>query len=150
MTKTLVETTPIDIAALQQKKKRGEKITMLTAYDAAWARLLDEAGVDTILVGDSAGNVVLGYRDTLPVTMDEMLLLTRAVSRGTRRAMVLGDMPFLSYQSGVRDAIVNAGRFLKEGGAVGVKIEGGAAMADTVRALVRAGIRRILESPPEF
>ncbi|MBI5502342.1 MAG: 3-methyl-2-oxobutanoate hydroxymethyltransferase [Deltaproteobacteria bacterium] len=135
-----MERTPIDIPALQQKKANREKITMLTAYDAAWARLLDEAGVDVILVGDSAANVVLGYRDTLPVTMDEMILLTRAVSRGTRYAMVLGDMPFLSYQSDVRDAIVNAGRFLKEGGAVGVKIEGGAAMAETVRALVRAGI----------
>ncbi|MBI5490343.1 MAG: 3-methyl-2-oxobutanoate hydroxymethyltransferase [Deltaproteobacteria bacterium] len=135
-----MERTPIDIPALQQKKANGEKITMLTAYDAAWARLLDEAGVDTILVGDSAANVVLGYRDTLPVTMDEMIALTRAVSRGTRYAMVLGDMPFLSYQSDVRDAILNAGRFLKEGGAVGVKIEGGAAMAETVRALVRAGI----------
>jgi 3-methyl-2-oxobutanoate hydroxymethyltransferase len=138
-----VERTPIDIPTLQQKKKRGEKITMLTAYDAAWARLLDEAGVDTILVGDSAANVVLGYRDTLPVTMDEMIVLTRAVSRGAKYALVLGDMPFMSYNTSIPDAIRNAGRFLKEGGAVGVKLEGGAAVVDTVRALVRAGIPTI-------
>jgi len=135
-----VDRKPIDIPALQQKKRRGEKITMLTAYDAAWARLLDQAGVDTILVGDSAANVVLGYRDTLPVTMEEMLVLTRAVTRGVRWAMVIGDMPFMSYNTDVADAIRNAGRFVKEGGAVGVKLEGGAAVAETVRALVRAGI----------
>jgi 3-methyl-2-oxobutanoate hydroxymethyltransferase len=135
-----VERKPIDIPTLQQKKRRGEKITMLTAYDAAWARLLDQAGIDTILVGDSAANVVLGYRDTLPVTMDEMLVLTRAVTRGVRWAMVIGDMPFMSYNTDVADAIRNAGRFVKEGGAVGVKLEGGAAVVDTVRALVRAGI----------
>jgi 3-methyl-2-oxobutanoate hydroxymethyltransferase len=135
-----VERTPIDIPALQQKKKRGEKITMLTAYDAAWARLLDEAGVDTILVGDSAANVVLGYRDTLPVSMDEMLVLTRAVTRGAKYAMVIGDMPFMSYNTSIPDAIANAGRFLKEGGAVGVKLEGGTAVLDTVRAFVRGGI----------
>jgi 3-methyl-2-oxobutanoate hydroxymethyltransferase len=135
-----MERHPIDIATLQQKKQRGEKITMLTAYDAAWSRLLDEAGVDTILVGDSAANVVLGYRDTLPVTMDEMIVLCRAVSRGVTWAMVIGDMPFMSYNTSIPEAIHNAGRFIKEGGAVGVKLEGGTAVVDTVRAFVRAGI----------
>ena len=135
-----MERHPIDIPTLQQKKQRGEKITMLTAYDAAWSRLLDEAGVDTILVGDSAANVVLGYRDTLPVTMDEMIVLTSAVSRGVRWAMVIGDMPFMSYNTSIPEAIHNAGRFVKEGGAVGVKLEGGTAVVDTVRAFVRAGI----------
>jgi 3-methyl-2-oxobutanoate hydroxymethyltransferase len=136
----LMERHPIDIATLQQKKQRGEKITMLTAYDAAWSRLLDEAGVDTVLVGDSAANVVLGYRDTLPVTMDEMIVLCRAVSRGVTWAMVIGDMPFMSYNTSIPEAIHNAGRFIKEGGAVGVKLEGGTAVVDTVRAFVRAGI----------
>jgi 3-methyl-2-oxobutanoate hydroxymethyltransferase len=130
----------IDIPALRKKKRAGERIVMLTAYDAATARWVDEAGVDVILVGDSAANVVLGYRDTLPVTMDEMIVLTRAVSRGVRRAMVLGDMPFGSYNAEIPEAIRNAGRFLKEGGAAAVKLEGGTTVLETVRAMVRAGI----------
>jgi 3-methyl-2-oxobutanoate hydroxymethyltransferase len=129
-----------DIAALMEKKRRGEKITMLTAYDFPTASLLDGAGIDSILVGDSAGNVVLGYRDTLPVSMDEMILLTRAVSRAVRYAFVIGDMPFMSYNISKESAIENAGRFIKEGGAHAIKLEGGEAMADTVAAITRAGI----------
>ncbi|MBI5525622.1 MAG: 3-methyl-2-oxobutanoate hydroxymethyltransferase [Deltaproteobacteria bacterium] len=130
----------LDIGAIQAKKQRGEKITMLTAYDFPTARLLDEAGIDSILVGDSAGNVVLGYRDTIPVTMDEMVLLTKAVTRAVKRAFVIGDMPFMSFNVSVEKAIENAGRFVKEGGAQAVKIEGGTHVEDTVRAIVRAGI----------
>jgi len=130
----------VRVPDFRKMKRRSEKITMLTAYDAAWSRLLDEAGVDTVLVGDSAANVVLGYRDTLPVTMDEMIVLCRAVSRGVTWAMVIGDMPFMSYNTSIPEAIHNAGRFIKEGGAVGVKLEGGTAVVDTVRAFVRAGI----------
>ena len=134
------ERTRIDIAALMGKKQRGEKISMLTAYDYPTARLLDEAGVDSILVGDSAGNVVLGYKDTLPVTMDEMIVLTRAVTRAVRHAFVIGDMPFMSFNVTPAKAIVNAGRFVKEGGAQAVKLEGGASIVRTVKAIVRAGI----------
>jgi len=130
----------IDIAALLQKKRNREKITMLTAYDAPTARMLDEAGIDTLLVGDSAANVVLGYQDTLPVSMDEMVHHTRAVVRGTEFAMVIGDMPFMSYNVSREEAIRNAGRFIKEGGAAAVKLEGGAHVADTVEELVKAGI----------
>jgi 3-methyl-2-oxobutanoate hydroxymethyltransferase len=113
---------------------------MLSAYDYPTARLLDEAGIDIILVGDSLANTVLGYDSTLPVTMDEMLHHARAVVRGTRRALVVGDMPYLSYQTGAGDAIRNAGRFLKEAGAAAVKIEGGRRRADLVRALSEAEI----------
>jgi 3-methyl-2-oxobutanoate hydroxymethyltransferase len=121
-------------------KAKGEKMTMLTAYDYPTACLLDEAGIDMLLVGDSVGNVVLGYADTLPVTMDEMIHHTRAVARGTLRAMVVGDMPFLSYQANPFDAVLNAGRFLKEGGAQAVKLEGGSERAGVVRAMVESGI----------
>jgi len=113
---------------------------MLTAYDHPTARLLDAAGVDILLVGDSLGNNVLGYDSTLPVTMEEMLHHTRAVARAARRALVIGDMPYLSFQTGRRDAIRNAGRFLKEAGAAAVKIEGGRKRADLVRALLDAEI----------
>jgi 3-methyl-2-oxobutanoate hydroxymethyltransferase len=130
----------VTTAALMEMKARGEKITMLTAYDYPTACLLDEAGIDMLLVGDSLGNVVLGYEDTLPVTMDEMIHHTRAVSRGARRAMVVGDMPFMSYQISLSDALLNAGRFLKEGGAQAVKLEGGSERTDVVRALVETGI----------
>ncbi|MDI7268636.1 MAG: 3-methyl-2-oxobutanoate hydroxymethyltransferase [Myxococcota bacterium] len=129
-----------DIEALRVKKARGEKIVMLTAYDAAMASLVEQAGADVVLVGDSAANVVLGYRNTLPVTMDEMVFLTAAVVRGTSRAMAIGDMPFMSYNVDVADAIRNAGRFVKEAGADAVKLEGGASVLETVRAFVRAGI----------
>jgi 3-methyl-2-oxobutanoate hydroxymethyltransferase len=113
---------------------------MLTAYDAPTARLLDEAGVDVLLVGDSLGNNVLGYDSTLPVTMEEMLHHTRAVVRGARRALVVADMPYLSFHTGRRDAVKNAGRFIKDAGAAAVKIEGGRRRGDLVRALLDAEI----------
>ncbi len=130
----------VTTTVLMEMKSRGEKITMLTAYDYPTACLLDEAGVDMLLVGDSVGNVVLGYEDTLPVTMEEMIHHTKAVTRGARRAMVIGDMPFLSYQVSLPEAILNAGRFLKEGGAQAVKLEGGSERDEVVRALVETGI----------
>ena len=122
------------------KKAKAEKISMLTAYDVSFARMLDSVGIDILLIGDSLGMVLLGYDSTVPVTMDEMLHHCRAVSRGARRALVVGDMPFLSYQVSIREAIANAGRFLKEAGCDAVKLEGGLAVCDTVRALVKAGI----------
>lgn len=131
---------PIRIHDLKERKRRGEKIAMLTAYDATMARLLDRAGVDVILVGDSLGMVVLGYETTLPVTLDDMVHHTRAVARGTRRALVVADMPFLTYQIGPADAVRNAGRLLKDGGAAAVKIEGGRPVVDIVKRLVDLGI----------
>ena len=125
---------------LQAKKERGEPITMLTAYDFPTARALDRAGVDAILVGDSLGMVVLGYDTTLPVTMEDMLHHARAVARGARVAHLVGDMPFLSYQTSVGDAMRNAGRFLQEGGMNAVKLEGGREVVPAVRAIVAAGI----------
>lgn len=135
-----MERKKIDATSLFAKKGAGEKITMLTAYDYPTAAALDEAGVDTILVGDSAGNVVLGYPDTIPVTMDEMIMLSKAVVRGVKYAYVIGDMPFMSYNITVPDAIINAGRFIKEAGCDAVKLEGGKVVQDTVRAIVNAGI----------
>lgn len=120
--------------------KRREKIAMLTAYDFGTARLLDESGVDMLLVGDSLGSVIYGDEDTLSVTMDEMVRHTRAVAKGSSRAMVVGDMPFLSYQVSIEEAVRNAGRFIQEARAHAVKLEGGEAFADTVKAIVRAGI----------
>ena len=125
---------------LKAMKRRGEKIPMLTAYDYPTARILDEAGVPIILVGDSLGMVVLGYDSTLPVTMEDMIHHTRAVVRGSRRAHVVFDMPFMSFQSGIEDALRNAGRALKETGAQSVKLEGGVHMAETVRRIVEVGI----------
>ena len=130
----------ITIPTLHAKKQRGEPIIMITAYDYPGALAVDEAGVDLILVGDSLGMVVLGYDSTVPVTMDEMIIHTAAVKRGTKFAHIVGDMPFLSYQADAHEAIRNAGRFLKEGGADSVKLEGGAAMAPIVKAIVDAGI----------
>ena len=124
----------------RQKKERGEPITMLTAYDYPTALSMDAAGVDSILVGDSLGMVVLGYENTLPVTMEEMLHHSRAVARGAKSALLVGDMPFMSYQADVNDAVRNAGRFLKEGGMDAVKLEGGRERVDAVRAIVGAGI----------
>jgi len=115
---------PVTVPSLQKKKELGEKIVALTAYDFPTARLLDEAGVDVLLVGDSLGMVVLGYPSTIPVTMDEMIHHTKAVVRGTRRALVIGDMPYFSFHQGKDLTIANASRFLKEAGASGVKIEG--------------------------
>jgi 3-methyl-2-oxobutanoate hydroxymethyltransferase len=123
-----------------RRRKGGTPIAMLTAYDHPTAQMVDEAGVDIILVGDSLGNVVLGYADTIPVTMDEMLHHCRAVARGAKRALVVGDMPFMSYQSGVEEAVENAGRFLKEGGMAAVKVEGGRPIVDAVRRMTEIGI----------
>jgi len=125
---------------LRKKKAAGEKIAMITAYDFPGAKMADEAGADVILVGDSLAMAVLGYDSTLPVTMEEMLHHTRAVSRGTRRALVVGDMPFLSYQVNADEAVRNAGRFLQEAGAAAVKLEGGREVAGTVARLVKTGI----------
>jgi 3-methyl-2-oxobutanoate hydroxymethyltransferase len=121
-------------------KRDGEKISMLTAYDAGFAGLVDGAGIDMVLVGDSLGMVLLGYDSTIPVTMEEMLHHCRAASRGVKRALLVGDMPFMSYQVSESETIRNAGRFLKEAGCDAVKLEGGTEVCDTVRALVRAGI----------
>jgi len=133
-------TRSVTVPELRSAKAGGRRLVMLTAYDHPTARLLDAAGVDVLLVGDSVGNNVLGYDSTLPVTMEEMLHHTRAVRRGVRRALVVADMPYLSYQTGTRDALRNAGRFLKEGGAAAVKIEGGRRRARLVRALIDAEI----------
>ncbi len=129
--------TPVDIQAM---KNEGKKITMLTAYDYPMALLEDRAGIDIILVGDSLGMTVLGYENTIPVTMDEMIHHTKAVTRGAKYALVIGDMPFMSYNASEYDAIFNAGRFMKEGKADAVKLEGGASVKEIVRAIVKAGI----------
>jgi 3-methyl-2-oxobutanoate hydroxymethyltransferase len=130
----------ITISDLLKKKSEGRKITMLTAYDFPFARIADEAGIDALLVGDSLAMVVQGLENTLPVTMDEMIYHTRMVARAAQTALVIGDMPFLSYQVSVEEGIRNAGRFIKEGGAAAVKIEGGAEVADLITALTRAEI----------
>lgn len=130
----------VTIGMLQQKKESGQKITMMTAYDYPMAGLVDESGIDTILVGDSLGMVVLGYESTVPVTMGEMLHHCKAVSRGASRGFIIGDMPFLSYHLSPAQAIENAGRFIKEAGCDGVKLEGGSDMAPMVKAIVKAGI----------
>ncbi len=135
-----MEKTNVTTATLREMKARGERIVMLAAYDYPTARTIDEVGIDAILVGDSLSNVVLGYPNTLTVTMEEMLHHTKAVARGARRALVIGDMPFLSYQASVEDAVRNAGRFLKEGGAEAVKVEGGRSVLDKIEAILRAGI----------
>jgi 3-methyl-2-oxobutanoate hydroxymethyltransferase len=124
----------------RQKKERGEPITMLTAYDYPTAMAMDKAGVDSILVGDSLAMVVLGYENTLPVTMDEMLHHARAVSRGAKSALLIGDMPFMSYQVSVDEALRNAGRFIQQAGMDAVKLEGGRDRADAVRKITGAGI----------
>jgi 3-methyl-2-oxobutanoate hydroxymethyltransferase len=125
---------------LAKMKRRGEKIAMLTAYDATMARLMDRAGLDAILVGDSLGMVVLGHDDTLPVTIDQMVHHTRAVTRGAERALIVADMPFLTYQITVEEAVRHAGRLMQEGRAHAVKVEGGRAVTDVVRRLVDIGI----------
>jgi 3-methyl-2-oxobutanoate hydroxymethyltransferase len=130
----------ITTAVLREMKDRKEKIVMLTAYDFPTAKMEDEAGIDAILVGDSLGNVILGYRDTLSVTMDEMVHHTKAVARGTKHALVIADMPFLSYQASTEDAIRNAGRLIKDGRAEAVKLEGGLGVIDKVEAIIGAGI----------
>jgi len=130
----------ITIQDILKKKEEGKKITVLTAYDYSFAQIVDEAGIDAILVGDSLGVVVQGLDNTLPVTMDEMIYHTKMVTRAVKNALVIGDMPFMSYQASVEDAVRNAGRFLKEGGAAAIKIEGGAEVADKIRAMTRSDI----------
>lgn len=130
----------VTVREVLKMKREGEKITALTAYDYTTARLLDEAGIDVILVGDSLSNVFQGNETTLPVTMEEMLYHTKAVSKAVKRAMVVADMPFLSYQVDERDAVLNAGRFLKEASAHAVKIEGGREVAGLIAKLVSLGI----------
>jgi len=132
--------TRVSTAYLQDKKKSNEKITMLTSYDYSMASLVDKAGIDVILVGDSLGMVVLGYQDTLPVTMEDMIHHTQAVARGTERAMVVADMPFLSYHVSLEESVRNAGYFLKEAGAQAVKLEGGVERTDTIKAILDAQI----------
>ncbi len=128
------------VATLKEQKLSGDKITMLTAYDYSTAKLMDEACVNMLLVGDSLGMTMLGYEDTLSVTMEDMIHHTAAVARGTKNAMVVGDMPFMSYQTSVYDAVVNAGRLMKEGRCQAVKLEGGAAVCPQIRAIVAASI----------
>ncbi|HVH27013.1 MAG TPA: 3-methyl-2-oxobutanoate hydroxymethyltransferase [Vicinamibacterales bacterium] len=134
------ETGRVRVPDFLKMKRRAQKITVLTAYDATMARLFERAGIDALLVGDSLGMVVLGHETTLPVTLEAMIHHTSAVSRGTERALVIADMPFLTYQVSVSDAVHNAGRLLKEGGAAAVKVEGGRPMVDVVRRLVDVGI----------
>ena len=131
---------PVTIHTLKKQKASGQKICMVTAYDATFAKLFDDAGVDAILVGDSLGMVVQGHDSTLPVTMDQMVYHCRAVTRGAKRAHVVGDLPFMSYQAGVDEAVKNAGRLVAEGGVAGVKLEGGSEFVETVSRIVRAGI----------
>lgn len=130
----------VTVPEIERMKQGGEKITVLTAYDYSFARILDEAGIDILLVGDSLGSVIQGQDSTLPVTLDEMIYHTRAVVRGRKRALVVSDMPFLSFQVSVEEAKRNAGRFLQEGGAEAVKVEGGVRMLETIEAIVRIGI----------
>lgn len=130
----------ITITDLLKKKREKRKITMLTAYDYPFAKIVDEAGIDTILVGDSLSMVVQGLENTLPVTMDEMVYHTKLVSRACKNAMVIGDLPFMSYQTSIEDCIRNAGRFLKEAGACAVKIEGGSEVTEHIKAMIKADI----------
>lgn len=128
------------VSTLQQAKENGQKITMLTAYDYSTAKLMDEAGIDMILVGDSLGNVILGYEDTISVTMEDMIHHGAAVSRGVKETMVVVDMPFMSYQISVEEAVTNAGRLMKEGRANAVKLEGGKSVCPQIKAITQAGI----------
>ena len=130
----------ITTSSLMKMKQEGKKITALTAYDYPSAAMLDRAGIDVILVGDSVGMAVQGWDTTLPVTMDEMIYHTKLVTRACTRALVVGDMPFMSYQSSMEKAVENAGRFLKEAGATAVKLEGGAAVCPAISAMVNSGI----------
>jgi 3-methyl-2-oxobutanoate hydroxymethyltransferase len=130
----------VTISSFRQRKERGEPITMLTAYDYPTALAEDQAGIDSILVGDSLGMVVLGYQNTLPVTMEDMLHHSRAVARGSKYALLIGDMPFMSYQVSAEQAVRNAGRFLQEGSMEAVKLEGGRERLEAIRAIVNAGI----------
>ena len=128
------------ILDFKKAKENNERISMLTAYDYSSARLIDEAGIDAILIGDSLGMVSLGYEDTLSVTMEDMIHHTKAVARGTKNALVVADLPFMSYQTSVYDAVYNAGRLMKEGRAHAVKLEGGVDMCDRIEAIVKSSI----------
>jgi len=128
------------VVTIQEAKKRGEKITMLTAYDYSMAKLIDESGINMILVGDSLGMVMLGYEDTLSVTMEDMIHHTKAVTRGAKNALIVADMPFMSYQASVYDAVCNAGRLMKEGRAQAVKLEGGKEVFPQIEAITKASI----------
>lgn len=130
----------VTIHTLRKMKEAGERIGMLTCYDATFARLLDGAGTDVLLVGDSLGNVIQGEKTTLPVTVDQIVYHLRLVCRGASRAQIVGDMPFMSYHGSVDEAVMNAGRLVKEGGAEAVKLEGGADFVDVIRKISRAGI----------
>ncbi len=130
----------ITISAIREMKKKGEKIAMLTAYDYSTAFIMDQAGIDIVLIGDSLGNVVLGYDSTLPVTMEDIIHHTKPVVRAVKRAMVISDMPFMSYQASIEGGMINAGRLVKEGGAHAVKLEGGREVAELTHRLVSAGI----------
>jgi len=130
----------VTVPEIVKMKRAGQKITALTAYDYSFARILDEAGVDILLVGDSLGSVIQGQESTLPVTLEEMLYHTRIAARGRKRALLVGDMPFLSYQVSVEEAKRNAGRFLSEAGAEAIKVEGGVEIRDTIKAIVAVGI----------
>lgn len=132
--------TRVSVTDIRQMKQRGEKIVMMTAYDCPTARLVEQGGADVVLVGDTLGMVVLGYDSTLPVTMDDIVHHTKAVVRGTEHALVVGDMPFMSYQTGWQDAMRNAARLMQETGCGAVKLEGGVRSAETVQKLVEAGI----------
>lgn len=135
-----MSTPRITTASVVDMKRRGEKISMLTAYDFTMARIIDSAGIDIILVGDSASNVMAGHETTLPITMDQMIYHTSTVVRGAQRALVLADLPFMSYQVTPEEALQNAGRMMKEAGAHAVKLEGGAPVVSTIRKIVDAGI----------
>ncbi len=135
-----LERKKITVPAIMAMKQRGEKIAALTAYDFLLANILDEAGLDLVLVGDSVAMVFAGYETTLPITLEEIIYHTRAVRRGLKNALLVADLPFLSYQVSPEQAVLNAGRLLKEGGAEAVKLEGGSVMAETIRRLVQVGI----------
>lgn len=128
------------VSTFREQKAKGEKISMLTAYDYSTAKLMDEAGINGILVGDSLGMVMLGYEDTLPVTMEDMIHHTAAVCRGAKNTLIVGDMPFMSYQVSVEEAVYNAGRLMKEGRCQAVKLEGGASVCPQIRAITNASI----------
>ncbi len=131
----------VTIKDIIEKKKKGEKIVSITSYDYSFAKLVDGSGIDLVLVGDSLSMVMLGYSNTLSVTMDEMIHHTKAVSRGVSNALIVGDMPFLSYKIDIKEAVRNAGRFIQEGGAEAVKVEGGTEMCPTIKAIIEADIQ---------
>lgn len=135
-----MERKKVTVSTVADMKKRGESIVMVTSYDVAMTRNVEEAGVDMILVGDSLGNVVMGYDSTIPVTMEDMIHHTKCVMRANPKAMVIGDMPFMSYQTSIEDGLRNAGRLMKEAGCAGIKLEGGASVVPLVKKLVEAGI----------